>query len=292
MKYSFHCVPCCNNRFLHKSIGLEPSTNIIYDLEDSVSLITKNDARENLVRHIYTINNTSAINIRINKIASNEYFKDLNMIESLLKKCKVNFLVPKVNSRKEIEFVGQNLKQIEKKLNFELGSLLLEPIIESGKAVLNVGMILKSKRVNRIHLGLGDLAADLGLGGLEIGSSYEVGSELIKFCKLYTVLHCKSYGIQVVEGPYTGLDDPAKIKLECSKTLSLGFDGKWSIHPDQIPLIEDEFLAKYESIGIDDAIEIANMSTENSLGSKRYRGMMIDQATLEIANNILKRLNK
>ena len=44
-------------------------------------------------------------------------------------------------------------------------------------------------------------------------------------------------GIDAIDVPYLDLDDPEGMKEEAIKAKQLGFSGKGSIHPKQIPIL-------------------------------------------------------
>ena len=50
-----------------------------------------------------------------------------------------------------------------------------------------------------------------------------------------------SAGIDAIDVPYLDLEDPNGMKIEAQKAKELGFSGKGSIHPKQIPILNEVF---------------------------------------------------
>jgi citrate lyase beta subunit len=57
-----------------------------------------------------------------------------------------------------------------------------------------------------------------------------------------------SAGIDLLDVPYLNLDDPEGLRHEANACARLGFTGKASIHPNQIPIIHEAFTPTPEQI--------------------------------------------
>ena len=44
----------------------------------------------------------------------------------------------------------------------------------------------------------------------------------------------RANGLQVIDGPYLYVRDPDGFRDYCQRTKTLGYDGKWALHPDQV----------------------------------------------------------
>jgi citrate lyase subunit beta/citryl-CoA lyase len=58
----------------------------------------------------------------------------------------------------------------------------------------------------------------------------------------------------------------------------MGFDGKWAIHPDQLPVINRVFTPSAEEISR--AKEILDLHKESGSGVIVYQDQMVDEANL------------
>ena len=93
-------VPGSNAKALKKSSTLDVDA-LIYDLEDSVALSAKEDARKAIVNIINSgVNKNKEQVIRINNLDSEEGQKDLKILEECTPDA---ILVPKVNEAKDIQ---------------------------------------------------------------------------------------------------------------------------------------------------------------------------------------------
>ena len=51
----------------------------------------------------------------------------------------------------------------------------------------------------------------------------------------------RANGLQVIDGPYVKVRDPDGFREYARRTQVLGFDGKWSLHPDQVGILNEMF---------------------------------------------------
>ena len=68
----------------------------------------------------------------------------------------------------------------------------------------------------------------------------------------------------------------------------LGFDGKWAIHPDQIPIANEVFAPTAEEVAVArEAIAIYRASEADGVGAIGRDGKLVDAAHMRLAENIL-----
>ena len=70
-------VPSSSAKMLSKAIS-SPSDSIIYDLEDSVPPLLKDQARENLTRHLNNHPPSSRHTVRINALGTPQFLRDID----------------------------------------------------------------------------------------------------------------------------------------------------------------------------------------------------------------------
>ena len=100
----------------------------------------------------------------------------------------------------------------------------------------------------------------------------------------------RAAGIQMIDGPFPGYKDVETYRREAEWSAALGFDGKWAIHPAQVPVAlevytpPEEVLARASKI-----IEKYDEAEKQGIGAIILDGDMIDAATYKIAEKILAR---
>ena len=55
------------------------------------------------------------------------------------------------------------------------------------------------------------------------------------------VVAARAAGVRVLDGPVADYGDEEGLRKSCLLARSLGFDGKWCIHPTQIPVVNEAF---------------------------------------------------
>jgi citrate lyase subunit beta/citryl-CoA lyase len=72
--------------------------------------------------------------------------------------------------------------------------------------------------------------------------------------------------------------------------MAFGFDGKWAVHPDQVPTINDAFTPTSEAIARAESI-LAALGVDGSGhgGAARLSGEMVDEASGQLAARLLRR---
>jgi citrate lyase beta subunit len=104
------------------------------------------------------------------------------------------------------------------------------------------------------------------------------------------VVAARANAIDAIDGPYGDFSDPEGYRQECVNSKSLGFVGKWAIHPSQIE-IANEVYSPAES-EVEDAQRVAEAmekGAEEGRGAVRLDGEMIDEATVRRARRTLER---
>ena len=51
----------------------------------------------------------------------------------------------------------------------------------------------------------------------------------------------RANGLQVIDGPYLYIRDNDGFRDYCKRTRTLGYDGKWALHPDQVTVLNEVF---------------------------------------------------
>ena len=99
------------------------------------------------------------------------------------------------------------------------------------------------------------------------------------------VLAAKAAGLAAIDAPYGDFENQAGLEKSCGLGASLGYDGKWAIHPAQLDTINKTFSPSDEDITrarrILQAYEEAKAS---GAGATAVDGKMVDTASIRLAS--------
>src|SRR5215210_1374070 len=102
------------------------------------------------------------------------------------------------------------------------------------------------------------------------------------------VVAARAAGLRVLDGPVADYGDEEGLRNSSHLARSLGFDGKWCIHPAQIPVVKEAFSPTEEEVKwakrVVAAYEEANA---DGSGSVSVDGQMVDAASIRMAQNTL-----
>lgn len=237
---------------------------IILDLEDSVSMTQKDEARhlvESFLRKHHYQN--PLIYIRVNPIDSAEYTYDISTLQNL----GIHGIVLPKASLKGIEKVAKDLPQCK-----------IIALMETPEAFLEIAAIAKHKRVEGLLLGAEDLAQALNLERTE-------KSDEILYVRSQVVLTAKAFKKLAIDTPYTNLTSNEGLLEDAQKARQLGFDAKASIHPNHIDTIHQAFSPTKENIKRAKRI-VAYAETHHTMRFS-LDGKMVDKPIIEHAKAIL-----
>lgn len=254
---------------------------IIFDLEDAVAPNQKDTARI-LVRNSLEYLDYSAVStvIRINALDSGDlWHEDLAMLIPL----KPDMIMPpKVNSAEDVLAISQTIGEHEREHGLEQGSIGLIPLIESALGLENAYAIAAADpRVKALFLGAEDLATDLGCVRTAAG-------EEIFYARSRVVTAARAAGVQVIDTPFTDINDAEGIYADAALAKSLGFSGKAAISPRHVKAINEVFSPTAEEIAyareVLAAIEEAKLQGKGAIS---LYGKMIDKPIVTRAERIL-----
>src|SRR5256714_890189 len=254
---------------------------VMFDLEDACAVSQKVEARKTVVEAFNTLDFGGKIRaFRPNNIRTRFFYRDLiEVVEAAGRNIDV-VVIPKCYGPEDILFVDRFLTQVEENMDFEIGRIQLEVLIESADAVLHAEQIAKcTPRVGGLIFGLVDFAGDIG--------AQELGSEQFfyyNYAKGKCIVAARAAGITVVDGVTLAIRDNEACRRDSQMAARMGFDGKWAIHPVQIDIIHEAFTPTPEEVArakrIIDAYEEADV--QGGVGAIVLDDQMIDAAVLRV----------
>ena len=271
-----------NNPAMLQNADIFGSDAVIFDLEDAVNVLEKDNAR-NLIH--YYLEEHSNLNlevvVRINGLDTDYYQDDLDLIVSdnidtiMLPKARVCYL-------KQLD---ELLTSYEEKRNLKK-KIKIIPIIELAISVLEVEQIASMNRVDGILLGGEDLTSDM-----EVTRTKE--SKEIEYARCRVAMACKAYQIDAIDTPFTDVTDSIGLRKDADLAASLGMNAKSAIHPNQIDTINDVFLPSPKLINWALRVEQATIeASKKGLGVFSLDGKMVDKPVMDRANKIIQKAKK
>ncbi len=264
-----------NNPHLVENVGLYGADCLILDLEDSVPLSQKFDARI-LVK--YALQNVdfgrSEKWVRINSLDTPFWEKDLREILEFVDVINV----PKIESVEDMEKLDSIMREIEEEKGIEPRGVV--PIIETLRGLVNARDIAKHPRVVAMAWGGEDLTAELGIPKKKALILDHVRAEI--------VIAAKSQGKMALDTVYSNIRDEEGLFQYARRARYMGFDGVGVLHPNQIEIVHRAFRPSEEEI--EDArriVEAAEKAMKEGKGVIALNGRMIDKPVLERARKIL-----
>jgi citrate lyase subunit beta/citryl-CoA lyase len=196
-------------------------------------------------------------------------------------------MLPKVESAAHVVAMDLLLSQVEQAAGLPAGHIGIEAQIETARGLINVEEICAaSKRIETIIFGPADFAASMEMpvltGGVQI-PDYPGDHFHYVFSKI--LMAGRANGIQVIDGPFLYIRDNDSFRDYCKRTRTLGYDGKWALHPDQVAILNEVFSPTQEQF--DRAWKILDAYREatedEGKGAVMFGDEMIDEASRKMA---------
>jgi citrate lyase subunit beta/citryl-CoA lyase len=266
---------------------------VFLDLEDSVALADKEQARKHVIRALLEMDwrgRGKTISVRINGLDTHYMYRDVvDVVEQAGHRLDV-VMIPKVGVPADVYLVDALLTQIEaaRKIPHRIG---IEVIIESALGMANVEAIAAVRgRVEAMHFGVADYAASVRARTVVIGGmhpDYPGDPWHYSLCRMRDA--CRAFGLRPIDGPFGDIRDPDGYRAAGKRGAALGIEGKWAIHPSQIELANEIFSpppaevdrARRILVALDDAAKAGR-------GAAQLDGRMIDAASARMAENVVR----
>ena len=286
-------VPASNLRMVEKAFASDADA-VLLDLEDAVAPEAKADARRNVVRILKELDRGDKAGLcRVNALDTPYFYRDLIEIVEEAGHDLDAVLIPKVNRTEDLHVVDTLLSQIEAAVDLEKGTVKVEAQIESAAGLVNADGIARAiARLEALHFGPGDYAASVRMPQTSIGTMDEwdraYPGHRFHYAMNRTLVAARAAGLRAMDGPVADHRDKKGLREACLIARSLGFDGKWCIHPAQIGTVNEAFSPTRKEIEwaqkVMKAYEEANAAGSGSIS---VEGQMVDAASIRMVRRIL-----
>ncbi len=235
-------VPGGSARMIAKAAGLNVD-EIVIDLEDSVVVSAKAEARELVVEALASDALAGRnIAVRVNGIGT-PWFED-DVVELTAAACPPrSIVVPKVERMDDLALLDVLLDGAVDVVGAD-ASPRLQALIETALGLVNAAEIAAaSTRLDALIIGYADLAVSLGRPaamGQDIGAW--------RWAQEQVLVAARAHGLQAIDGPYLSTAVDAAFRASVDQARGAGYDGKWAIHPAQVEMLNAAFSPTAEEL--------------------------------------------
>lgn len=295
---SLLAVPATRRKMAEKALA-SAADAVFLDLEDAVAPDSKAAARRDVVSALKELDWQGRLKLyRANALDTPYFYRDLIGVVEEAGGALDAVIVPKVNRPEDLHVVSTLLSQLELAMDLEKDRIKIEAQIESAEGLVNAGEISRATdRLTALHFGPGDFAASVSMPQSSIGVMDEwdeaYPGHRFHYAMQSIVVAARAAGLRVLDGPVADYGDEEGLRRSCLIARSLGFDGKWCIHPAQIEIVNEGFSPTAREVDwakkVVAAYEEANVA---SSGSVSVDGQMVDAASIKLARNTLGKVPK
>ena len=272
-------VPGNQPNMLAKAASFSPDA-FVPDMEDSVAWDDKSQARQVVADHLETLGNTGIRIIpRINSLDTGLCEEDL---AAIVGPHIYGVSIGKINTAQDVSVISKYIANLESERKITKGSIKLVLWIETADGLLNAYDILSSNdRIIAAAFGAEDFTNDMGI------TRNEDDREIL-FPRSQVAIAAKAAGVLALDTPYFGFRDPESLKINSELSKSVGFKGKFAIHPLQVEIINECFSPTKKEI--DHALEVIRVFEEAAAkgrGSTSLDGQVVDVPVVKRAEALI-----
>jgi citrate lyase subunit beta/citryl-CoA lyase len=290
---SLLAVPATRWKMVEKALASDADA-VFLDLEDAVAPDAKAGARGDVIRALKELDWRGRPRIfRANALDTPYFYRDLIEVAEAAGDSLDTVMIPKVNSPEDLHAVSVLLFQLELATELETGKIGIEAQIESAVGLATADAIAyATDRLEALHFGPGDFAASLRMPLTSIGVMDEwdeaYPGHRFHYAMQRIVVAARAAGVNALDGPVADYSDEEGLRNSSILARSLGFDGKWCIHPAQIPVVNEAFSPTDEEVEWAKKV-VAAYEEANAAGSGAVSvdGQMVDAASIRMARSTL-----
>lgn len=279
-----HFVPGPNEKMLQKTLDSDADT-VVIDLEDAVAPDAKHAARQEIARWLADVDfGRKEVAIRINPLDTAWGLDDLNAV---LEHPPHVLMIPKAERRTDLQALNTLIDHhlhANPSNECEVGLLLIGGETPLGSTTLRD--LAGEPRVVALTWGAEDLA--VALGANENRDAQGAYLNLFAACRDNTLVAARMSDVQAIDSVFVDLMDENALRSECEMAHELGFSGKLTIHPNQIPVVNEVFSPDPDAVAkarrLVEAFDEARQQGRNAF---RFEGQMVDAPHLTRAKKLI-----
>ena len=258
---------------------------LILDLEDSVALSRKSEARGVVAAALRERagGGLAEIWVRINPISGPEALRDLAAVVAA---APAGIVLPKSEGAADVATLSHYLDALEIAAGLEEGAIRILPIAtETPGALFTLGTYAQAgKRLAGLTWGAEDLPAAVGAMSGRDGDG--ILSDLCRLARVLCLAGAAAANVPAVETVYPDFKDLAGLRAYAEAGRREGFAGMMAIHPAQVPIINE--VMSPSQAEIDHARRVVGLfEADPAAGVVALDGKMLDRPHLKQAMRVL-----
>ena len=248
---------------------------LILDLEDSVTLAAKPDARR-AVASFLDANSSARLWVRVNPLDSPELDKDL---AAILPAYPDGIVLPKAEGGTSVADLARRLTE-----RGNATARIMAIATETPVAIFQLGSYGGLKRLDALTWGAEDLPAAIGAAtSREEDGSFTAPYEIARSLCLFGAA---AAGVAPIETVYPDFRNLEGLEIYAARARRDGFTGMMAIHPDQVPVINAAFTPNEAEVEHARRV-VAAFAANPQAGALALDGRMIDRPHLVQAQRLL-----
>ena len=234
---------------MHQNASGAPVDHVMADFEDACPYEFKGEpSRTTMVEALNTVDfGYKVVTIRPNNIRSPFFLGDLQAIMLGAPDRFHGIILPKTNEREDIIYLSKLLDGLEREGGWKT-HVQIEALIETPLAVTNAYKIATaSERMVGLIFGIADFAAAVG-----VREMVKDQNQNFHYAKQAVVVAAKAAGLHAIDNAFLTIirrdapeEEASQIREELRRknvgAASLGMDGTWVIHPQQVEIANECF---------------------------------------------------
>ena len=256
---------------------------VILDLEDAVAVAAKTAARGTVAAALRQPRSGRAY-VRVNGFETPYGFGD---VQAVVGPGLDGIVLPKLEEPGQALALHWMIGALERERGLPEGGIDLLPIIETARGMAAARELARAAaalggRVKRLAFGAGDYTLDLGI-------AWSAEERELDPARAEIVLASRMAGLEApIDTVWIELGDRDGYQRSCARGVGLGFQGRFCIHPDQVPVANAAYAPTAAAVARAEQIVAAFAEAEaKGLASIQVDGRFIDYPIVAQARRLL-----
>jgi citrate lyase subunit beta / citryl-CoA lyase len=270
---------------------LGPCFDITFDCEDGAPIGQEREHAQLVTQLIQSdLNQFQRVGVRVHDPESDFFAEDVAI---LVKNCaaKLAYItIPKVSSAEQVQTLIDLINQ-QSEMHGHAHLIPIHVLIESHAALQNVFSIAAISQIECLSFGLMDFVSEhMGAIPASAMDQDQFKHPLVTRAMLEVSAASHRYAKTPSHNVCTEIKDQDRITSDCLIAKNhYGYTRKWSIHPNQVPIIVDAFSPQGDEV--DEAINILKAAQNAQWGPIQWQGKLHDRASYRYFWTVLQRAN-
>jgi citrate lyase beta subunit len=283
LRRSLLFVPGGDPRKLERADSAGADT-LVFDLEDSVELGSKERARVLVGERLAAGTGDSECVVRINGCHTPYFERDVFEVVTAGAR---SLMLPK-SCAATLSRARLHLASVEQRLSLEAGCIRLLGLMETARGIARLPQLLdEAARLDALCFGNADFSLDMGL------ADGDLSADVVYNARCSLAITAAAAGVVAIDGVCLAIRDDNAFESEARAALSLGFMGKLCIHPAQVAIANDVFTPTPEQIArARRVVEASSAAERTGQGVFALDGKMVDAPVLQLQQRLLERARR